>query len=219
MYAVYHGPEGLRNIAQRVHRFTSILKSVVEDLGFKTLNPAYFDTLTLDVSGASLKADDVHAASVAAGINLRKIDANTVGVTLDESIGTTALLALINVFRTATSSSHLSVSDLPDITSDVVPSALVRTSGFLPHPAFNKHHSETEMLRYIHHLQSKDLSLAHAMIPLGSCTMKLNATSSMQLLTWPEFGNIHPFVPEDQVKGYHTLIKVCEATRESEHNS
>jgi glycine dehydrogenase len=208
MYAVYHGPEGLRQIAQRVHGFTSVLKSAVEDVGFKAVNSSFFDTLTVDVSGASLRADDVHAASVSAGINLRKIDAQTVGITLDESVGASDLLALVNVFRTAASASPLSLSDLSGTTSgDAIPSALARTSAILPHPVFNKHHSETEMLRYIHHLQSKDLSLTHAMIPLGSCTMKLNSTSSMIPLTWPEFGNVHPFVPTDQVKGYRTLIQ------------
>jgi glycine dehydrogenase len=213
MYAVYHGPEGIKHIAQRVHTFTNIVRTAAEELGFRVLNPTFFDTLTIDGSGVSLTADDVHKASVAAGINLRKVDDNTVGVTLDESVGAIELVALINVFRAAASASQLSISELPSppATSAAIPTGLARSSAFLTHPVFNKHHSETEMLRYIHALQHSDFSLVHGMIPLGSCTMKLNSTSSMIPLTWPEFGAVHPFAPSDQVEGYCKLIDELEA--------
>ncbi|KAJ7706000.1 glycine dehydrogenase-like protein [Mycena rosella] len=189
MYAVYHGP-------------TVFLKSV-EAFGYKATNDSFFDTLTLDVTNAADTADAVHAASTAVGINLRQVDEKSVGVTFDESVTPSDLVALINVFASAASQSPIS------ITCD--PLDLQRTSGYLPHPVFNKHHSETEMLRYIHHLASKDIGLVHSMIPLGSCTMKLNSTSSMIPLTWPDFSAVHPFAPYDQVEGYHVVIKELEA--------
>ncbi|KAJ7925958.1 glycine cleavage system P-protein-domain-containing protein [Mycena leptocephala] len=189
MYAVYHGPVGLKQIADKVHAFT-------QTFGYKATNDAFFDTLTIDVTTAAGSASAVHSVSTAASINLRHVNENCVGVTLDESVTPTDLVALINV---------LSAPDSP-----AIPSTLQRTSGYLPHPVFNKHHSETEMLRYIHHLASKDIGLVHSMIPLGSCTMKLNSTSSMIPLTWPEFSAVHPFAPYDQVKGYHVVIKELE---------
>ncbi|KZT02440.1 glycine dehydrogenase [Laetiporus sulphureus 93-53] len=211
MYAVYHGPDGLKRIAQKVHALAQILKSQVEQFGYKAINTEFFDTLTFDVTGAAKSAETVHAASLVAGVNLRRVDEKHVGVTLDESVSSEDVLALINVFASATSSSPVSPSVLAEPSTSAIPQALQRTSAFLPHPVFNAHHSETEMLRYIYHLQSKDLGLEHAMIPLGSCTMKLNSTSSMIPLTWPEFGNVHPFAPLDQVKGYLQLIKELES--------
>lgn len=211
MYAVYHGPVGLRHIANKVHGLTQALKYTVEQLGFKVVNSEFFDTLTIDVSGAVKNADVVHQASIAAGINLRHIDDTRIGVTLDESVGPVDWTALANVFAAAVSAEPVSISDVPIAETLSIPSSLWRTSEYLPHPVFNKHHSETEMLRYIFHLASKDLGLAHAMIPLGSCTMKLNSTSSMIPLTWPEFSSVHPFAPVDQVKGYLKIIKVLSA--------
>lgn len=210
MYAVYHGPKGLQRIATKVHGLTQLLKSTVEGYGFKVTNGSFFDTLTLDVTGAVQSAEQVHAAATKAGVNLRRIDDKHLGVTLDESVGPIDFLRIANVFAASVGSPTVTLGSLS--TSDLVPAipdALVRTSEYLPHPVFNRHHSETEMLRYIHHLQSKDLSLVHAMIPLGSCTMKLNSTSSMIPLTWPEFGSVHPFAPLDQVQGYLEIIKVC----------
>lgn len=208
MYAVYHGPDGLRRIAEKVHALTQILKNAVERYGYKAINGEFFDTLTFDVTGVVKDADAVHKAALDAGVNLRRIDEKHVGVTLDESVSIEDLARLINIFASATSASQVSASELALVQSSNIPSILRRTSEYLPHSVFNAHHSETEMLRYIYQLQSKDLGLVHAMIPLGSCTMKLNSTSSMIPLTWPEFGSVHPFVPTDQVKGYLELIKV-----------
>ncbi|KIP02082.1 hypothetical protein PHLGIDRAFT_79656 [Phlebiopsis gigantea 11061_1 CR5-6] len=211
MYAVYHGPAGLKRIAQKVHALTQVLKALVEQSGYTVTNADFFDTLTIDVSGPAKGAAAVHAAALAAGINLRRIDDKRVGVTLDESVGIEEVLKLANVFASAASAPPLSPLHLPPVAASVVPEPLRRASAFLPHPVFNSHHSETEMLRYIYHLQSKDLGLVHAMIPLGSCTMKLNSTSSMIPLTFPEFGNVHPFAPTDQVQGYFEMIKELEA--------
>lgn len=211
MYAVYHGPIGLERIAKKVHFLTQILKSAVERLGFRVINASsYFDTLTIDVSKHCANAEVMHAAAALQGLNLRKVDKNTVGVTLDESVGQEDLLSLIRAFHVAASQPEPDVADLPVPTEPAFPHQLARESEFLSHPVFNKHHSETEMLRYIFHLASKDLGLVHAMIPLGSCTMKLNSTSSMIPLTWPEFGGIHPFAPHKQVEGYRKIIKVCD---------
>lgn len=208
MYAVYHGPAGIRRIAKQVHGYTQVFKSNVASLGYLIENTSFFDTITLDVSSVTRNADDLHRSAWDAGINLRRIDTRRVGVTLDESISPTDLIALINVFASASSASPITLSGLKEPEGSAIPSQLQRTSEYLPHPVFNKHHSETEMLRYIHHLASKDISLVHSMIPLGSCTMKLNSTSSMIPLTWPEFSDVHPFVPDDQVIGYHSVIKV-----------
>lgn len=210
MYAVYHGPVGLRHIANKVHGLTQALKQSVEKLGFKVVNNEFFDTLTIDVSGAVMNSDVVHRASTAAGINLRRVDDKHVGITLDESVGPVDWTAIANVFTASVSADSISISDVSPVETHSMPSALWRTSEYLSHPVFNKHHSETEMLRYIFHLASKDLGLVHAMIPLGSCTMKLNSTSSMIPLTWPEFSAVHPFAPIDQVKGYLQIIKELE---------
>ncbi|KAK2461553.1 hypothetical protein APHAL10511_006016 [Amanita phalloides] len=210
MYAIYHGPDGLRRIANKVHGFTQIFKNLVERFGCKAENVHFFDTVTLDVTSIVGGAEAVHAASLAAGINLRRIDEQRVGITFDESITPDALVSLINVFAVAASKPLLSRIDLESVESQGIPDSLRRTSDFLHHPIFNKHHSETEMLRYIFHLASKDVGLVHSMIPLGSCTMKLNSTSSMIPLTWPEFSAVHPFVPHDQVRGYQTIIKELE---------
>lgn len=165
--------------------------------------------MTLDVSKVAASSKDLHLASEKVGVNLRHIDDKHVGVTLDESVTPDELVDLINIFASSAQLSSLSLSDLKQVDGSAIPSALKRESEYLPHPVFNKHHSETEMLRYIHHLASKDIGLVHSMIPLGSCTMKLNSTSSMIPVTWPEFSAVHPFAPYDQVRGYHTIIKVC----------
>ena len=208
MYAVYHGAAGLQRIATRVHKFTAVFKSTVASMGYKPVNRTYFDTVTLDTSVAG-SANAVHKQANASGINLRQIDERHVGVTFDESVSPDDLVKLLNVFSSAAGTDQVHLNDLHEPELSAIPPELQRTSEYLPHPVFNKHHSETEMLRYIHHLASKDLSLVHSMIPLGSCTMKLNSTSSMVPLTWPEFSSVHPFAPYDQVKGYHRIIKVC----------
>ena len=208
MYAIYHGPVGLTRIAKKVHLFTQLLHGSVERLGFKVVNDAYFDTLTIDVSPVCKNAEVVHAAAALKFVNLRRVDSTHVGITLDESVGHEDLKTLVSIFATAGSGTTGVLASISQSTASAIPSLLVRTSEFLPHPVFNTHHSETEMLRYIFHLASKDLSLVHTMIPLGSCTMKLNSTSSMIPLTWPEFAGVHPFAPVDQVEGYRQIIKV-----------
>lgn len=239
MYAVYHGPVGLLQIAHKVHFFTQVLKAQIERVGCTVLNSnSYFDTLTVDVRNVIGSAHEVHRRAAIAGINLRQVDDSVIGVTLDESVSSEDLVKLINVFATASNAMPTDLTSLISNTLDIsaptsphvypvapsdlsphyrshisrtssgVPADLRRTSEFLPHSVFNTHHSESEMLRYIHQLQARDLSLVHAMIPLGSCTMKLNSTSSMIPLTWPEFGGVHPFAPKEQVEGYRQIIKV-----------
>ena len=225
MYAVYHGPEGIRQIAGKVNALTSVLKRVVEDAGCTITNPNghFFDTLSIDV-GKIGGADKVHVESVKRGINFRKIDDKTVGVTLDETVGLLDLTDIANVFvavaggkaHTADSLSSLASKSLSFSTETLgksiasAPKELARTTRFLQQPVFNTHHSETEMLRYLYQLQEKDFSLVHGMIPLGSCTMKLNSTSSMTPLAWKEFGGVHPFAPVEQNEGYATIIKELE---------
>lgn len=211
MYAVYHGPEGLRRISNKVHGLTQLLKVIVERFGYQTIHQHFFDTLLLDVTGAVPSAQSLHSITTEAGINLRIVNDKHVGITLDESVGPVDFLRIVNAFAASVGAPISTAENLPtpDRTS-AIPESLRRTSDYLPHPVFNKHHSETEMLRYIHHLQSKDLSLVHSMTPLGSCTMKLNSTSSMIPLSWPEFSDVHPFVPLEQVKGYSKIISELE---------
>jgi glycine dehydrogenase len=203
MYAVYHGPKGLKQIAERTHRYTGILAANLKSLGY-SVNDTFFDTLTV----ATDKANELHAAAVAAGINLRKIDAKHVGVSLDETCDRDTLAALWNVF-----SGGKAAPDFDAVEASVgasFPEALARTSAYLEHPTFNRYHSETEMLRYLRSLADKDLALDRTMIPLGSCTMKLNATSEMIPVTWPEFSSIHPFAPNEQTVGYREMIAQLE---------
>lgn len=201
-YAVYHGPEGLKKIAERVNQLTSILAAAVEAKGVKVVSKHFFDTLTLEVEDAN----KLIAAAEAKEINLYKIDDNTVSLTLDETVTHGDLVNLASVFG-------VSEADLESAASNVtssIPSDMLRTDKYMQHDVFNKYHSETELLRYMKHLQSKDLSLADAMIPLGSCTMKLNATTQMAPITWPEFGQLHPFVPLNQAQGYKELLTELE---------
>jgi len=182
---------------------------MVERFGYRAIHQHFFDTLTLDVTGAVPSAQTLHAAAAKAGINFRTVDDKHVGVTLDESVGPVDFLRIVNTFSASVGAQTSTAESLPaPEPTSAIPEALRRTSEHLPHPVFNKHHSETEMLRYIHHLQSKDLSLVHSMTPLGSCTMKLNSTSSMIPLTLPEFSAVHPFAPVDQVKGYAKITSV-----------
>ena len=218
MYAVYHGPRGLRRIAAKVHALTIVLKKQLEQLGAKVVNRdgAFFDTLTIEAP-----ASKVHKEAAAKRINLRRISDDHVGVTLDETVSVEDMTDVINSFARAMSKPEIAAQDLVASTMEQGLSAesldslsfdtsFARTSPYLTQPVFNSHHSETALLRYIHSLQNKDLSLVHAMIPLGSCTMKLNSTSSMNMLSFPEYQSIHPFVPLDQVQGYQTLIKELE---------
>ncbi|MGO4261830.1 aminomethyl-transferring glycine dehydrogenase [Lysobacter sp. TAB13] len=201
MYAVYHGPDGLTRIARRIHRQAAILAAALRKAGVQVAD-GFFDTL--HISGVDAKA--IHAKASAASINLRAIDAGSVGLSLDETVNRDDLTALAGLFGAT-----LDIDALDASTADAIPSALVRKSAFLQHPVFNTHHSEHELLRYMRSLADKDLAMDRTMIPLGSCTMKLNATAEMIPVTWPEFGNIHPLAPAEQTTGYTQLIDELEA--------
>jgi glycine dehydrogenase len=197
MYAVYHGPEGLRAIAERVHGQAARLAHALRAAGLPLAHDAFFDTLTVQVGG---RADEVLAAALERGLNLRRVDADTVGVALDETTDDDVLVRVAAAFGATLTAGEASA----------LPPSLVRTSAFLAHPVFATHRSETEMLRYLRSLADKDVALDRSMIPLGSCTMKLNATTEMAAITWPEFAALHPFVPADQAEGYRELITSLE---------
>ncbi|WP_044042195.1 aminomethyl-transferring glycine dehydrogenase [Caballeronia insecticola] len=208
MYAVYHGPEGLKTIAQRVNRVASIFAAGIRKLGYAIANDTFFDTVTID-SGANTNA--LHQAAYAAHVNLRHVNASQVGVSLDETTTRDDLLKLFALFaEVAGKTETFDIDALDAASADSIPDALKRTSDYLTHPVFNRHHSEHEMLRYLRSLADKDLALDRTMIPLGSCTMKLNATSEMLPVTWPEFAQIHPFAPAEQTVGYRTMIDQLE---------
>ncbi len=206
-FAVYHGPEGLKRIAQRTHRLTSILAGALEKNGIKRLNQHFFDTLSLEVGGAQTA---ILESARAARINLRILGRGKLGVSLDETCNEQTVEQLLTIFLGADHGLKVATLDASEIASGI-PAALQRSSGYLAHPVFNSHHSETEMLRYLKQLENKDLALNQAMIPLGSCTMKLNATSEMIPITWPEFANLHPFAPQEQAQGYKMMIDELEA--------
>ncbi len=202
MYAVYHGPDGLKAIANRVHGLTTKLAAGLTALGFTVTPAAYFDTITV-ATGA--QTERIHQAALSAGINLRRIASATgeIGISLDETTTPAIIEAVWNCFGVAPAFASV-------ISTSALPVGLQRSSEFLQHPVFNQYHSETEMLRYMRRLADRDLALDRAMIPLGSCTMKLNATTEMIPVTWPEFSNLHPFVPRDQAAGYAEMIDALE---------
>ncbi|MDE2003792.1 MAG: aminomethyl-transferring glycine dehydrogenase [Betaproteobacteria bacterium] len=201
MYAVYHGAEGLVRIARRVHRLTMILKEGLARLGFPAVNADAFDTLTF-ATGARTAA--IVARTLAAGINLRRAGPESLGISLDETSTRDDVVTLWRAFAGA--DVPFCVDSIDARVADGIPQALARTTAFLTHPVFRRHRSETQMLRYLRSLADKDLALDRTMIPLGSCTMKLNATSEMLPVTWPEFAALHPFVPADQARGYVEMI-------------
>jgi glycine dehydrogenase len=201
MYAVYHGPEGLTRIARRTHRLAAILASALRAAGVN-VGEHFFDTLHVK----DIDAKAIHAKAAAARINLRAIDSEAVGISLDETTTREDIVALGQLFGAT-----VDVDALDARTADALPAGLVRTSAFLTHPVFNTHHSEHELLRYLRSLADKDLAMDRTMIPLGSCTMKLNATAEMIPVTWPELANIHPLAPADQATGYKELIESLEA--------
>lgn len=198
-YAIYHGPDGLKKIARRIHTFTAALASALQTTGHKVLNATYFDTLYVELKG--ITAQDLQAKAAQNNINVREISANTIGLSIDESTSVDDLQKLLALFGNA---------KLDLKTKSPLTAAQLRTSEYLKQDVFNVYHSETEMLRYLKRLQDKDLSLTTSMIPLGSCTMKLNATSEMIPVTWPEVSQLHPFAPLDQAKGYLTLFQELE---------
>jgi glycine dehydrogenase len=201
MYAVYHGPEGLRRIGERVHRQAVRLASALRANGHEVVHASFFDTLRILPRGGS---GPIIEKARARGINLRRFDDRTVGIALDETVEENDLAELIALFGPE-------AADSAPEPASAVPETLRRRSAYLEHPVFNTHHSETEMLRYMRKLESRDLSLTTSMIPLGSCTMKLNATSEMIPVTWAEFARIHPFAPREQAAGYALLFEQLEA--------
>ncbi|CAH0171786.1 Glycine dehydrogenase (decarboxylating) [Massilia sp. Bi118] len=208
MYAIYHGPKGLEQIARRVHRYTGILAASLQGLGYQLVNETYFDTLTVIADNA----DELHRIANDKGVNLRRIDARHVGLSLDETTGRDEIALLAQIFGEAAGKSvDVDFDSLDSDVADAFPASLSRTSAYLTHPTFHRYHAEHEMLRYLRSLADKDLALDRTMIPLGSCTMKLNATSEMIPVTWPEFSNIHPFAPDDQTVGYREMIAQLEA--------
>jgi glycine dehydrogenase len=210
MYAVYHGPQGLRDIAARTHRYAALLAAALREAGIGLAADAFFDTLTAHVPG---RADEVLARAAERGVDLRRVDADTLGISTDETTTRAHLDAVVTAFG----------ADRPDwdaldaATADALPAQLERTSPYLTHPMFSAHRSETAMLRYLRRLSDQDLALDRTMIPLGSCTMKLNATTEMEPVTWPEFAGLHPFTPAANARGFRRLIDdlerwLCEVT-------
>ncbi|HXF94871.1 MAG TPA: aminomethyl-transferring glycine dehydrogenase [Gemmatimonadales bacterium] len=208
MYAVYHGPEGLRRIAERVHRLTATLAEALRGLGYEIAHPAFFDTLAVEV-GAERQPRILDAARQK-GINLRVLTPTRIGVALDETVGPDDLRDLAQAFALGRALPE-PIEVIAARDPRAIPPELARTSPYLTHPVFNTYHSETEMLRYLKRLEDRDLSLTSAMIPLGSCTMKLNATTEMLPITWPEFARLHPFAPREQAAGYARLFRDLEA--------
>ncbi|EGQ8308985.1 aminomethyl-transferring glycine dehydrogenase [Vibrio parahaemolyticus] len=211
-YAVYHGAEGLRTIARRTHHMTAILAAGLTKGGFELAHNSFFDTITINTGE---KTQDLYTKALAADINLRALSGK-LGISLDETTTVADVEALFAVFGVKEDVAALS-TEIAGNEFAAIPEALRRTSEYLTHPVFNTYHSETQMMRYLKQLENKDFSLTHGMIPLGSCTMKLNAAAEMIPITWPEFGSIHPFAPAEQAAGYAALAKdlkekLCEIT-------
>ncbi|HUF11652.1 MAG TPA: aminomethyl-transferring glycine dehydrogenase [Longimicrobiales bacterium] len=213
-YAVYHGPEGLKRIAGRVHHDARVLRGALESLGIDVVHDDFFDTLRVE----SPKANAIFEAAARAGINLRRFDDGSLGVALDETVTAADLADLVAVFAEGAGAKSADAAALIEDADTALgeaqpsfPEPLRRTSDFMTHPVFHAHRSETEMMRYVKRLEARDLSLVHSMIPLGSCTMKLNAAAEMLPVTWPAFSRLHPFVPADQAAGYHELFDQLEA--------
>jgi glycine dehydrogenase (decarboxylating) len=206
MYAVYHGADGLINIAKRISVLTNTLAIELMDLGYKITNDTYFDTLNIEVEDASI----FRSVAEPHKINFNYPDNNHIRISLDETTTQLDVLNIAGIFAAVTGSDTATATFDNESTLENIPSSLTRTSRFLLHPVFNSHHSETEMMRYLKVLENKDLSLTTSMIPLGSCTMKLNAASELIPVSWPEFSRIHPFAPADQTEGYQTIIDELE---------
>ena len=202
-YAIYHGPAGLRRIATRIHRLTGMLAAGLTQKGFTLAHDHFFDTLAVD-TGAQTAA--IYARALERGINLRRLDATRLGVSLNETTAAADLDALLQVFCAGDHGIDLAALD-GERAERGLPAALLREDAILSHPVFNSYHSETEMLRYLRRLEGRDIALNHSMIPLGSCTMKLNASAEMVPVTWPEFSRLHPFAPMEQAGGYRQLFE------------
>ena len=205
-YAVYHGPKGLKVIAERIHRFADILAHAANLKGLTPLHGQFFDTLTFNLSNE--KKADIVARALAKGVNFRTDVENQISISFDETTNRVKFAAILAILFGEDHDLDIELLDaeLRVLGSDSIPAALKRETAILTHPVFNSYHSETEMLRYIKKLENKDLALNHSMISLGSCTMKLNATAQMIPVSWPEFANMHPFAPVDQAQGYKQMI-------------
>lgn len=203
MYAVYHGPEGLKKIALRIHGLAKSLETGLQSLGLKQTNEHYFDTLKVEV--ADKKA--IEAEAIKQEVNFRYFEDNHVGISIDETTSAKDIEQIVSIFAKASGKNASIVIEAQPVNW---PGSLIRTSAYLTHPIFHSNGSEHQMLRYIKRLENKDLSMVHSMISLGSCTMKLNATAEMIPVTWPELGSMHPFAPSDQTQGYQTMIKNLE---------
>ena len=211
MYSVYHGPKGLRQIAQKIHQLTVTLSEGLQKLGYKIHHKAFFDTLHVglaNITQTGEAAEHIKRIAEAHKLNLLYIDEKSVGISIDETCDLNDINILLEVFAKAMNTAPLSYEE--HLEASAIPPALQRSSDYLTHPVFNRYHSETEMMRYIKKLERKDLSLNHSMIPLGSCTMKLNAATELLPLSWPSFGNIHPFAPVYQAVGYQELFRELE---------
>ena len=208
MYAVYHGPEGLRKIAERVHGLAVVLASGLRHLGFDIGSQEFFDTIRVRLTRTQCEQILVRADEQ--GLNLRRYDDESLGISLDETTEPEDVQQLMEVFA-GHARLPFTVQKLAETVDPLFPANLVRTSPYLTHEVFNRYHAEHEILRYLHRLQARDLSLTHSMIPLGSCTMKLNATAEMLPVTWAEFARLHPFAPAEQSKGYQELFRQLEA--------
>ncbi len=206
-YAMYHGPEGLRRIARRIHRLTAILAAGMSELSFAPENDTYFDTLTFDVGA---EHDDIVARALANGVNLRVHGDGRLGISLDETTTREDVKTLWRIFSGTDFGADIDSLDAAIDGHPGIPDELLREVDYLSHPLFHDYHSETEMLRYMRYLEDKDIALNRAMIPLGSCTMKLNATTEMLPVTWPEFAGIHPFAPAEQTEGYRAMLEELE---------
>ena len=214
MYAVYHGYEGIKNIATDIHEQACILSEELMRLGYKQKNETFFDTLEIEIP-ENISMETIKESALEQKMNFHYISDKLVGISIDETTLTDDINHILIIFASANKKHFLGITS--SSCGNKFPSSLKRTSKFLQHTVFNSHHSETEMMRYIKKLEIKDLSLNRSMIPLGSCTMKLNAATELFALSWPEFGAIHPFVPADQAEGYHQLISelekdLCEIT-------
>jgi glycine dehydrogenase len=216
-YAVYHGPAGLQAIGKRIYGLTKLLSLSLEKLGFTNLNATFFDTIKIEVKNESLLLS-IQKMAEANEINFRYFGQHYIGISLNETTSVEDINQIVEIFSEACSLQvDFNVDDLAENITLSLPQNLERKSAYLTHPVFNTHHSEHEMLRYLKYLENKDLSLTHSMISLGSCTMKLNATAEMIPVTWPEFGNLHPFAPTEQAGGYTQLVEelskwLCEIT-------
>ena len=194
-YAMYHGPEGLRAIADRLHTNAARVATALKAAGYGIAHDTFFDTVVVEAAG---RADELVAKALEAGVNIRRFDENRIGISVGESHGEELLKGLVEALGGTLGEADAQYD---------LPAELLRTDEYMQHPIFHKYRSETEMMRYLRHLADKDLALDRTMIPLGSCTMKLNAAAEMEPISWPEFANIHPLVPEDQAEGWHELIK------------